>query len=49
MKPKRDERTYEFVISIGNYAPRLDYIDTYIVNQNSTILDQIKAKRESKQ
>jgi conjugal transfer pilus assembly protein TraE len=49
-KPKRDERTYEFVIAIGNFAPRLDYIDTYVGKpKTQRILDQIKAKEESKQ
>ncbi|MEK9497189.1 TraE/TraK family type IV conjugative transfer system protein [Photorhabdus sp. P32] len=45
---ERSERTYEFVVKIANYAPVLDYIDTYAGKpRTTTVLEQLKRKEET--
>ncbi|EFP0184027.1 hypothetical protein HLX14_004556 [Escherichia coli] len=46
---ERSERTYEFIIKISNYAPLLDFIDTYIGKpRTEKVLEQMKRKEESR-
>ncbi|MBS9424199.1 TraE/TraK family type IV conjugative transfer system protein [Photorhabdus caribbeanensis] len=45
---ERSERTYEFVVKIANYAPVLDYIDTYAGKpRTTTVLEQLKRREET--
>ncbi|MDV5555444.1 hypothetical protein QM162_25350 [Enterobacter hormaechei] len=42
---ERSERSYEFAIKISNYAPVLDYIDTYVGKpRTKTVLEQLQRK-----
>lgn len=48
-KPERKERTYEYVISISNYAPSLDHITTYVGKPRTLkVLEQLKRKQEAR-
>lgn len=45
----RNERTYEFVVKISNYAPVLDYIETYNGKPRTKIvLEQLQRKEETR-
>lgn len=46
---ERSERSYEFAIKISNYAPVLDYIDTYVGKpRTKTVLEQLQRKEENR-
>lgn len=46
---ERSERTYEYVIRVSNYAPVLEYIDTYVGKpRTKTVLEQLKRKEENR-
>lgn len=44
---KREDRTYEFVIRIANYAPLIMYIDTYVGQPKTRdVLEKIEGRRQ---
>ncbi|MDU4190314.1 MULTISPECIES: TraE/TraK family type IV conjugative transfer system protein [Aeromonas] len=47
---ERGERTYEFVLKIANYAPSIDYMETYMGKpRTKAVLEQLKRKEEEKE